>query len=231
MKTILRAERALRAAVILGVLISASAVRGAAVPNGNEYALELVEAKTPADIQELVKSGTGRQHSFRYLEVLEIKKAENSGAPVIGLKTREPSSDMIVKFLVQKSMSLAKLQENPPTGVGDGVAVRGVIESIDPKKKIIVLNPVIVNYKDRLAPKVGKEMLSEVDSSSVIYSFTAGKKPVNVSRRDQDLVVNEKKMIEQLGNDGWAEYLLKEIEKRNKAARAERDKLDIYKKK
>jgi hypothetical protein len=128
-------------------------------------------------------------------------------------------------------MSLAKLQENPPTGVGDGVAVRGVIESIDPKKKIIVLNPVIVNYKDRLAPKVGKEMLSEVDSSSVIYSFTAGKKPVNVSRRDQDLVVNEKKMIEQLGNDGWAEYLLKEIEKRNKAARAERDKLDIYKKK
>ena len=228
MKTFLRT---LRAVAAVAVLLCAFSVCGKAVPNGNEYALELDEAKTPVELKELIKSGKGRQHSFRYLEVLAIRKAQNNGAPVIGLKTREPSSLFTVKFLVQKSISLAKLQENPPTGVGDGVAVSGVIESIDPKTKTIVLNPVIVRHKDRLAPKVGKEMLSEVDSSAVIYSFTAGKKPVNVSNRDEDLIANEKKMIEQLGNDGWAEYLLTEIAKRNKAARTNRDKLDIYKKK
>ena len=54
---------------------------------------------------------------------------------------------------------------------------------------------------------------------------------MNVSKRDQDLVTNEKEMIGKLGKDGWAEYLLAEIAKRNKAEIIERDKLDIYKKK
>jgi len=217
--------------VAVSVLLNFSFTHAAAVPNGNDYALELVEARTPEETKELIDGAKGKQHFFRYLEVLEIKKGDNNGAPVIGLKTREPSSDMIVKFLVQKSVSLAKLQESPATSVGDAVAVTGVIERIDPKKKEIVLNPVIVRYKDRLAPKVGKEMLQEVDSSAIVYSFTAGREPVNVSKRDEDLIRNADKMIEQLGNDGWADYLKKEIAKRDKAERAERDKLDIYKKK
>ena len=214
---------------VVSVLLSLCSARGAAVPNGNEYALELVETKAPSMLKEVVAAGKGKKHFFRYLEVLDIKPGKNRGAPVIGLKTREPSSDMIVKFLVQKSISLSVLQQSPATEVGDAVAVTGVIERIDPKKKEIILNPVIVRYKDRLAPKVGKEMLSEIDSSAVIYSFTAGKKPVNVSVRDKDLLVNEKKMIKEMGNDAWAEYLLKEIAKRNKAERAKRDKLNIYK--
>ena len=211
-------------------LLYAYAVHSAAVPNGNEFALELVEARNATELKELIAERKGKQHFFRYLEVLEIKKGNNNGAPVIGLKTREPSSDMIVKFLVQKSISLSKLLESPETAVGDAVAVTGVVERIDPEKKEIVLNPVIVRYKDRLTPKVGKEMLSEVDSSAVIYSFTGGKNPVNVSKRDEDLIANEKEMLEKLGSDGWAEYLLKEIARRDKAERAKRDKLDIYKK-
>jgi hypothetical protein len=200
------------------------------VPNGNEYALSLVEAKTPAAVKDVLTEGVGKQHFFRYLEVLDIKKGDNEGSPVIGLKTREPSSDVIVKFLVQKSISLAMIQKSPATVVGDAVAVTGVIESVDPETKTIVLNPVVVRYKDRVAPKVGKEMLHEIDSSAVIYSFTAGKKPVNVSKRDEDLIANAEKMVEQMGNDAWAEYLLREIAKRDKAERIERDKLDIYKK-
>jgi hypothetical protein len=163
--------------------------------------------------------------------VLEITKQDNKGAPTILLKTREPSSNMQVTFLVQKSISLSVLQKDPATKVGDAVAVIGVVESADPVKRVMVLNPVIVRYKDLLAPKVGKEMLEERDSSAIVYSFTGGKKAVNVSKRDQDLVSNEKEMIEKLGKDGWAEYLIAEIAKRDKAERVERDKLDIYKKK
>ncbi len=218
------------AVVLLGVLPGFSA-RGAAVPNGNEYALSLVEAKTPAERKKLVTQGVGKNHFFRYLHVLEITKQDNKGAPVILLKTREPSSNMQVTFLVQKSISLSVLQKDPATKVGDAVAVIGVVESADPVKREMVLNPVIVRYKDLLAPKVGKEMLSERDSSAIVYSFTGGKTAVNVSKRDQDLVVNEKEMIEKLGKDGWADYLIAEIAKRDKAERIERDKLDIYKKK
>jgi hypothetical protein len=204
--------------------------RGAAVPNGNEYALRLVEAKTPAERQTIIAEGVGKNHSFRYLHVLELRQSNTNGAPVIFLKTREPSSGMQVSFLVQKSISLSVLQKEPATQVGDAVAVLGVVERADPVKREMVLNPVIVRYKDLLSPKVGKEMLSERDSSAIIYSFTGGKKAVNVSKRDQDLVANEKEMIEKLGKDGWAEYLLGEIAKRDQAERVERDKLDIYKK-
>lgn len=218
------------AVILLSVLPGLLAL-GVAVPNGNEYALRLVEAKTPAERKAVLAEGVGKNHFFRYLQVLEITKSDNNGAPVIFLKTREPSSGMQVSFLVQKSISLSILQKDPPTKVGDAVAAVGVMERIDPVKKEIVLNPVILRYKDLLAPKVGKEMLSERDTSAIIYSFTGGKKAVNVSKRDQDLVTNEKEMIGKLGKDGWAEYLLAEIAKRNKAEIVDRDKLDIYKKK
>lgn len=216
--------------ILLSVLLGFSA-HGVPVPNGNEYALRLVEARTPAERKTVLAEGVGKNHFFRYLQVLELTKSSNNGSPVIFLKTREPSSGMQVSFLVQKSISLSVLQKDPPTKVGDAVAVVGVVERADPVKREMMLNPVIVRYKDLLAPKVGKEMLSERDSSAVIYSFTGGKKAVNVSKRDEDLIANEKSMIEKLGKDGWAEYLLAEIAKRNKAEIIERDKLDIYKKK
>lgn len=219
-----------RVVILLSVLLGCSA-RGVPVPNGNEYALRLVEARTPAERKTVLAEGVGKNHFFRYLQVLELTKSSNNGSPVIFLKTREPSSGMQVSFLVQKSISLSVLQKDPVTKVGDAVAVVGVVERADPVKREMVLNPVIVRYKDLLAPKVGKEMLAERDSSAVIYSFTGGKKAVNVSKRDEDLVANEKSMIEKLGKDGWAEYLLAEIAKRNKAEIIERDKLDIYKKK
>lgn len=201
----------------------------AAVTSGNEYALSLVEAKTPEMQKSNMAEGLGKKHFFRYLEVLEIKKGETDGAPYIGLKTREPSSGVVVQFLVQKSISLAVLQQEPATGVGDAVAVIGVVESADPAMRMIVLNPVVVRYKDILAPKVGKEMLAERDASSVVYSFTGGGTAVNVTRRDEDLLVNEKEMIRKLGKVGWANYLIQEIAKRDQAAKTERDKLDIYK--
>jgi len=200
------------------------------IPSGNEFALYLTEAKTPSARKTILDEALGKQHFFRYLCIMSMEQGEAGGASFIMLTTTEPSSRMTVKFKVVKSLSLAVLKEAPVSGVGDSVAVTGVVESADPAKRVIILNPVIVRYKDRLAPKVGKEMYYEQDSSGIVYSFTGGKEPVNVSKRDEDLLQFEDKIIAEKGKDGWAQFLLGEIAKRDKAAKAERDRLGIYKK-
>jgi len=215
---------------VAALVLLTAGVAAAAVRSGNEYALSLVEPKAPAVRKSNADEGRGKQFFFRYLEVLEVEKGQTGGAPHMTLKTREPSSGVIVRFVVRKSVSLSVLQQAPATVVGDAVAVTGVVSAADPTAREIVLNPVIVRYKDRLAPKVGKEMLSEVDSSAVVYSFTGGGVAVNVSKRDEDLIANEKEMIAKLGKEGWARYLLTEIAKRDKAERAKRDQLDISRK-
>jgi hypothetical protein len=137
---------------------------------------------------------------------------------------------MFIKFKVVKTLSLGKLKEAPESGVGDAIAVTGNIQSVDPVKRVMVVDPVIVRYKDLLARKGGKEMLQERDSSGVVYSFTGGKEPVNLSKRDEDLVQYEEKILAERGKDGWARFLLDEIAKRDKVEKAARAKLDIYKK-
>jgi len=198
--------------------------------NGNEVALYLSEAKTPADLKVLLDEGLGKQHFFRYLRISDAVEGETNGYPYVAISTVEPSSGWTVKFTAVKSISLAKLKEDPPSKVGDALAVTGVLRQVDPKTKTIVLCPVVVRYKDRLAPKCGKEMLSEVDNTAVVYSFTGGKEPINVSKRDADLLAYEAQITAEKGKDGWAKFLRDEIAKRNKAARADRDKLGIYRK-
>ncbi len=200
------------------------------IPSGNEYALRLVEAKSPAARKEVLAEGVGKQHFFRYLYIKSIEHGEAGGCPFISLVTREPSSEMTIRLKVEKSLSMAILLENPPSDVGDAVAVVGYIKSADPVKKEMVLGPVIVRFKDILAPKAGKEMLSEIDSSAIVYSFTGWKEPVNVTKRDEDLVKDEEAMIKKLGKEGFAKYLLAELAKRDKAAKDARNKLNIYKK-
>ena len=199
-------------------------------PNGNELALYLTEAKTTAEQRALINDALGKQHFFRYLRVVTKQEGETNGYPFVFLAMKEPSSQLTVWCTVMKTISLEKLQEEPVTKVGDCVALTGVVAIVDLNKKLIVLNPVIVRYKDLPAPKPGKELLAERDSSAVIYSFTGGKNPVNVSKRDADLLTHEKEMLESLGKDGWSQYLLKEIAKRDKAAAEERSKLNIYRK-
>ncbi len=223
------AGQALWGAVVMGALLVAS-VGSASVPSGNELALYLKEAKTPAARKMLLDEALGKPHFFRYLQIEELQPGESGGAPYMDLIAREPSSSMRVRFKVVKSLSLATLKEAPVSAIGDAIAVTGVIESMDSVKRELVLNPVIVRYKDRLAPKVGKEMHYERDNSGIVYSFTGGKEPVNVSKRDEDLVKHEGRIIAERGKDGWAKFLLDEIAKRDKAAKAERDKLGIYRK-
>jgi hypothetical protein len=200
----------------------------AGTPSGNECALGLAEAKTPAARKTLLDEALGKPHFFRFLRIVAMEPGESGGFPFITVTTSEPSSGMTVTFKVVKSLSLATLKEAPASKVGDAVAVTGVIESLDPDKRVMVLNPVVVRYKDRLAPKVGKEMHYERDASGIVYSYTAGKQPVNVSKRDEDLLQHEERILAERGKDGWARYLLDEIARRDKAAKAERDALGIY---
>jgi len=198
--------------------------------NGNEISLYLSETKTPAALKEILNESLGKQHFFRYLRISEAVEGETNGYPYVALTTVEPSSAWTVKFTVVKSISLSKLKEDPVSKVGDAVAVTGVLNQVNPKTKTIVLCPVLVRYKDRLAPKCGKEMMAEVDTTAVVYSFTGGKDPVNVSKRDEDLLAFEAQITAEKGKDGWAKFLLDEIAKRNKAARSGRDTLGIYRK-
>jgi hypothetical protein len=200
----------------------------AAVPSGNEFARDLVLEKKPALQKTMLSEALGKQYFFRYLKIVDMKEGVTNACPFISLVTREPSSGMLVTFMVVKSLSLATLREAPASGIGDAIAATGVIKRVDPVKRVIRLDPVIVRYKDLLAPKVGKEMLQERDSSAVVYSFTGGKEAVNVSKRDEDLVKFEKQIIAERGKDGWAQFLLDEIAKRDKAARAARGSLDIF---
>ena len=211
---------------VLCLLLAARTGLGG-VPSGNELALYLSEAKTPAAQKTVLKEALGKPHFFRYLRIVGMEQGESGGSPFIALTT---SARMLVKFRVVKSLSLATLKEPPASTTNDAIAVTGVVESLDPETRVLVLNPVIVRYKDRQTPQVGKEMYYERDASGIVYSFTGGKAPVNVSKRDEDLVQYESKIIAERGKDGWAQFLLDEIAKRDQAAKSARDNLGIFRK-
>lgn len=214
--------------VLAGGLLAGQLALGATA-NGNEFALFYSEAKDDVARKIVLDEALEKQHFFRYLRITAMEEKEENGYPFVMLTTCEPSSKMTVKFAVRKTMSLIVLKQDPPSKIGDAVAVTGVVRHADKKTKTIIINPCIVRYKDRLAPKPGKEMLEEVDSSAIVYSYTGGKEPVNVSARDRDLVRNEEQMLAKMGPDGWSKYLLGEIAKRDKAATEIRNKLQgIY---
>ena len=71
-----------------------------------------------------------------------------------------------------------------------------------------------MRHKDRLSPKVGKELLGEVNPGATFYSYTEGPRPVKLEFRDRDLLANRDKVLAEGGPKAWAEYLEKEIAKR-----------------
>ncbi len=219
--------------VLAGCLMAVPFARGEAggTANGNDLALFYSEAKSDTARKTLLDAALEKQHFFRYLKITELVDAVENQNPTVRLTTLEPSSGYSVKFIVRKSMSLEVLKRDPPCKVGDTIGVTGVVRSADKTTKNIILNPVIVRFRDRAAPKAGKEMLYEIDPSAIVYSYTGGKFPVNVSKRDEDLVGREGEIMAARGKNGWAEFLRDEIAKRDKEANAARDKLDIYKRK
>lgn len=201
-------------AVLMAVLLAAgAATQGRSETfNGNDFALYYSEAKTAKERADLMAKAEGHPHFFRYLQIMEMERSSNGTA--VAITAFEPSSLMDVKFVVVKTESLNKLQEDPETKVGDAVAITGIVRSAATNS--IILGPVIVRHKDRLSPKRGKELLCEVDPSATFYSYTGGKRAVSLTYKDRDLLQYKDQIIAQSGKNGWAEFLEQELAKRAK---------------
>lgn len=206
--------RALSSLVLLGIVFAWPAVARADTPNGNDFALFYSEAKDGAARKSLLEEALGKPHAFRYLQVMELDEAPADGATGVRITAFEPASCLDVKFTVTKAVSLSVLRAEPVTQRGDAIAVTGKVAGVDGKANAILLESPIVKHKDRLSPKMGKELLGEVDPGAVFYSYTAGPRPVNLSYRDRDLLQHKERILAEKGPTGWVEFLEQEVAKR-----------------
>jgi len=148
--------------------------------NGNELALEYSTARE-SQKKDISKEAVGQLYFFRYLRIETITKGKTDAGPFIAMDTVEPSSDMHVSFTVTKSVSLKKAG---PLATNDAVAVSGRLKSLDGNNNMLVLDPVIVRYKDKHAPAAGKELLPEVDPNARIGTDTSsGKEKVKYRKK------------------------------------------------
>lgn len=132
------------------------------VRNGNELALSYATNNAAGKIA-LIKSVAGVYHTFRYLKVTEIKtNAPRTGA--VTLTAVEPSSDIKVRITLNTPLSL-KIVKSLQTG--ECVSCKGRINNsgVAPTN-MLVLDPAVINHKDREAPKLTKELLREVDKNA-----------------------------------------------------------------
>ena len=208
----------------LPLLAALAALAGSAparTSNGNDFALSFSAAADAAVRRALLDEARDRPHFFRYLQVMEIGPADaDAGGGALRITAFEPSSLMDVVFTVALPNSLALLKADPPTMVGDALAVTGVVTDADKEKNVIRLGQTIVRHKDRLSPKVGKELLCEVHPGTAFYSYTAGNRPVSLSYRDRDLIRFKEQIVAAKGPDGWVEFLEAELARRAKDRRA-----------
>lgn len=202
-----------RFAFVLCSLVLAATGR-AATSNGNEFALAYMEAKTPAAKKAVVDNAVDRPHFFRYLQIMEMQTVTEDGRTGVKIVAFEPGSYMDVKFSLTSPVSIGMLQADPPSKVGDAIAVTGKVAGIEPGKNVILLGETIMRNKDRLSPKIGQELLGEVKPDATFYSYTEGPRPVKLEYRDRDLLANRDKILAEGGPKAWAEFLEKEIAKR-----------------
>lgn len=193
----------------------------AATSNGNDFALALVEAKTPAAKKAVLDDAQGRPHFFRYLQIMEMQEVTEEGRAGVKITAFEPASYLDVKFTVTMPQSLSLLRDNPVSKVGDAIAVTGRFIGIEPGKSSILLESPIVRQKDRLSPKIGKELLSETNPGATFYSYTEGPRPILLEARDRDLLQYRDKVLADGGPKAWFEFLEKEIAKRKQERAAD----------
>jgi len=146
----------------VGIVVVTPDCQALPVNSGNELASHYQRAKTQAKRDELQKESADKLYFFRYLKV--TKKEPIEGTKYFRFETVEPSSDAVVTFEVKKKESL-KLVENIQEG--EAMAVTGNVRLLGSSNPVkIKLDPVVVRYKDHLAPKAGRELMSEVDPNA-----------------------------------------------------------------
>ena len=150
----------LRATVVLAALLAAAG-HAEPVGNGNELALNYTRADAIGR-QGIQQEFSGRFHTFRYLRVTQITTNAAGSGPV--LLTVEPSSDMEVVLVVGGKLSLDMVST---IATGECVAAKGRVKSIGVPPNRIVVEPALLQHKDRITPKAGAELLPEVDPRAV----------------------------------------------------------------
>jgi hypothetical protein len=214
----LQARLLSRAPAVFSALFLAGLAHPAAAEtsNGNDFALYYSEARDDKERAALLDDARNRPHFFRYLQIMEMQsfnEGDRSGVTIIAF---EPASRMDIHLTVTKSVSVALLASDPKSKRGDAIAVTGAVINADAKKNMIELGDSIVRHKDRLSPKIGKELLCEVDPGAVFYSYTAGSRPVTLTYQDRDLIRHKESIVKEKGPDGWVEFLEQEVAKRRK---------------
>ncbi len=199
--------------------IAAQTVAGTSV-NGNDFALSYAEAGNDVNRRAVLDAAGRRPHYFRYLQIVDMKESDSDGRREVTITALEPASGLDVVFVVNQRVSLSKLKESPVSGPGRGLAVSGVVKSVDSKNGTIVLSPVVVRHKDRLAPKVGKELYVELDDSGIFYTIMGDTESVSLRFRDRDLLRHRARLMAQGGEKGWIEFLLRETRLREAARQA-----------
>ena len=147
---------------VILIFALAGMARAEAVRNGNELARDysLTNATGKAAFQ---KERTGLIHTFRFLQIQSMTRPTPTNR-VARLMTVEPSSDLRVEVVTDAKLSL---QIAESLQVGDAVAVRGRIKSVcTTQPDLIVVEPGILQFRDKAAPKPGKELLREVDHTA-----------------------------------------------------------------
>lgn len=129
------------------------------VRNGNELARDYSEgdATVRAKFQ---KERTGMIHTFRYLSVKTIERPDGGSVRML---TQEPSSDARVDLVFNGAPSITL---SKTIATGDCVAARGRVKSISNDGKTIVVDPCVLQFKDRAQPTAGEELLREVDPTA-----------------------------------------------------------------
>jgi hypothetical protein len=205
------------AALLLCITLNARA----ATSNGNDFALALIEAKTSVAKKAVLDDAQGRPHFFRYLQIMEMDEVKMGEQTGVRITAFEPASYLDVKFTVTMPNSLALLREDPVSQKGTAIAVTGKVAGIEKGTNAIVLDQPIVRHKDRLSPKIGRELLSEVNPGATFYSYTEGSRPIKLEARDRDLLQHRDRILADGGPKAWFEFLEKEIAKRKQQRAAE----------
>jgi len=151
--------------IIILILVSFSRIPPAyaeKVRNGNELALSY-STNNAAGKTALIKSVAGAFHTFRYLKVTEIK-TDTPRAGAVTLTAVEPSSDVTLRITLNTPLSLEIVKS---LQTGECVSCKGRINASGAAQtNLLVLDPAVINYKDREAPKLSKELLREIDKTA-----------------------------------------------------------------
>lgn len=145
---------------MLTVAVGGFAIPSAAEPvrNGNDYALEWSRQTNANERARLLAMHTNRLHAFRYLKVERIEPRP----PGLAITAREPASELPVLVIVESARSLELARALRP---GESVACRGRLHQCGHRGEL-VLQPALLDFKDRSSPKAGKELLREVDPNA-----------------------------------------------------------------